>query len=85
MQIVDALEERLPLQARAPASGEDDRDGLAVVVEALELCECRVGRRAADDLVVVRVALELGGDPLERFWVLVDGEDERQIGHHSGM
>ena len=34
--------------------------------------------------VVARVALQLAGDPLERLRVLVDGEDEGKLGHHSG-
>ena len=83
VDVVDALEESLPLQLGGPARGHDDRNGGVAVAKALELRERSLGRRAADHPVVARVALELARYPPERIGVLVDGQDERKLGPHS--
>jgi len=59
---------------------------------ALRQAEEKVGIRPGQNFDVnkvpevanARVALELGGDPLERLCVLVDGQDERKLAHRSG-
>ena len=81
MQLVDALEELLSFQLARATRSEDDGDGFAALLQLLQLGERRFGRRAADHLVVARVALELVRDPLERLRVLVDREDEWQLAH----
>ena len=84
VQVVHPLEQLLALERSRASRGQHDRDGLAVLVQRLELRERSLGRRPADDAVVTLVALELARDPLERLCVFVHREDERELGHHSG-
>ena len=49
MELVNALEQVLALERARATGGEDDRDGLAVLVESLQLSERSLGRRPADD------------------------------------
>ncbi len=85
MEVVHALQELLALQPLRSASRQHDCDRRVVVAQGLELRQRGLGRRPADDLVVARVALQLGGDPVERIGVLVHRQDERQLAHWSAM
>ncbi len=85
VQVVHALEEFLALELLRSASRQHHGDRRVVLTQRLQLRQRSLGRRAADDLVVARVALQLGGDPVQRLGVLVDRQDEREVAHRSGM
>ena len=84
VEVVDTLQEALALELLCAASCQHDCHRRIVVTQRLELRERRLGRRPADHLVVARVALELGCDPVQRLCVLVDGQDEGKLAHRSG-